>query len=234
MSALKQFAYDDRGTALAGWLVRPEGAPRGGIVVYPTVANLTDGVEVKARLLAKAGFLVLVADYYGEPITSFEGARELANVLRADVDHFRTRLSAAVAALRALPDAAGLTLGAVGFCLGGQAVLELARAGEDLAIAASFHGLLDTARKADGPVPARILVCHGDRDPMVPREQVLAFWEEMDAVAADWHFHSYSNVKHGFTDPASDTRGMAAVAYDASADRQSWAALNSLLDEVFG
>jgi dienelactone hydrolase len=105
----------------------------------------------------------------------------------------------------------------------------------DLAAVASFHGLLDTARPAAaGDIKARLLVCHGDSDPMVPREQVLAFWREMDAAGADWHFHSYSGVRHGFTDPGSDARGIAAIAYDASADRQSWAALMGFFDEVFG
>jgi dienelactone hydrolase len=69
---------------------------------------------------------------------------------------------------------------------------------------------------------------------MVPRSQVLAFWEEMDAAGAKWHFHSYSGVKHGFTDPGSDERGIAAIAYDASADRQSWAAMLELFGEIFG
>jgi acetyl esterase/lipase len=82
------------------------------------------------------------------------------------------------------------------------------------------------------PIAPRILVCHGDADPLVPREQVLGFWQEMDAAQANWHFHAYSGVKHGFTDPGSDARGVPAIAYDASADRQSWAALTGLLDEV--
>lgn len=233
MSGLEALAYEDRGIALTGWLARPSGAARGAIVVFPTIANLTAGVEAKARKLADAGFLALVADFYGEAVPGFEAARPLAEALRAETGHYRTRLAAAVAALRALPEAAGLKLGAVGFCMGGQAALECARAGEELVLAASFHGLLDTRKPADAPVKARLLVCHGDRDPMVPRAQVLAFWEEMDAAGADWHFHSYAGVRHGFTDPASDTRGLAAVGYDASADRQSWAALNSLLDEIF-
>jgi dienelactone hydrolase len=55
----------------------------------------------------------------------------------------------------------------------------------------------------------------------------------MDAAQANWHFHSYSGVKHGFTDPGSDARGLPAIAYDASADRQSWAAMLALFDEVF-
>jgi dienelactone hydrolase len=126
------------------------------------------------------------------------------------------------------------TLAAIGYCMGGQAVLEAARAGEDLALVASFHGILSTGRPAaaETPIAPRILVCHGDKDPLVPREQVLGFWQEMDAAQANWHFHAYSGVKHGFTDPGSDARGVPAIAYDASADRQSWAALTGLLDEV--
>ena len=69
---------------------------------------------------------------------------------------------------------------------------------------------------------------------MAPRAAVMAFWQEMDGVGANWHFHSYSGVKHGFTDPGSDARGLPAIAYDPSADRQSWAALMGLLDEVTG
>ena len=160
--------------------------------------------------------------------------RPLAEALRGDVDHYRARLLAAVEALRSHPAAAGLPLAAIGYCMGGQAVLELVRAGAPIAAAVSYHGLLSTDRPAQQPFGGRILVCHGDADPMAPRDQVLAFWEEMDAVGNHWHFHSYSRVKHGFTDPASDARGMAAVAYDTSADRQSWAATMALFDELFG
>jgi len=69
---------------------------------------------------------------------------------------------------------------------------------------------------------------------MVPRTQVVRFWEEMDRAGADWHFHAYAGVRHGFTDPASDARGLDAVKYNASADRQSWAAMMALFGEVFG
>ena len=110
-------------------------------------------------------------------------------------------------------------------------MLELAREGAPLEAVVSFHGLLDTELQTEpGKVTARVLVCHGDADPMVPRSQVLAFWEEMDAAGADWHFHSYSGVKHGFTNPGPASNP--ATGYDASADRQSWAAMHSLFDEI--
>ncbi len=234
MSTLERITYRDGETALTGWLARPSGIPRAAIVVFPTIANVTPAIERRAAMLADAGYVALIADFYGEPVPSFEAARPLAEKLRADVDHYRQRLSAAVAALRALPEAGGLPIAAIGFCMGGQAVLELARAGENLAAVVSFHGLLDTQRAAAAPVRPHILVCHGDKDPMAPRTAVLAFWEEMDTAGANWHFHSYANARHGFTDPASDARGIPAVAYDASADRQSWAAMLELFDEVFG
>lgn len=234
MTDLRKVTYQDGDAALTGWLAVPDGPVRGAFVVCPTIANVTPAIERRAAMLANAGFVAMIADFYGEPVESFEASRPLADRLRADVDVYRARLSAAVAALRIRPEAAGLRLGAVGYCMGGQAVLEMARAGEDLAVVASFHGILSTGRKAERAIAPRILVCHGDADPMVPREQVMAFWEEMDAVGANWHFHSYSGVKHGFTDPASDARGMAAIAYNASADRQSWSALMGLCDELFG
>jgi len=234
MSGLERVQYADRGTALTGWLAWPDGPARAAVVVFPTIANVMPGIERRAAMLAEAGFVAMIADFYGEPVASFEASRPLAEALRADVDHYRARLSAAIAALRVHDAAQDLPLAAIGYCMGGQAALEVARAGEDLALVASFHGILETGRKAAAPIAPRILVCHGDADPMVPRSQVMAFWEEMDGVGANWHFHSYAGVKHGFTDPGSDARGMAAIAYDASADRQSWAALMALMDEVFG
>lgn len=231
--AVEQVDYADGAVPLTGFLVKPEGPPRAAVLVLPTIANCNTPMIRRAHMLAQAGYLAMIADFYGVQVRDFDHARELAGPLRENAEGYRQRLHAGLEALTALPEAQGLPVAAVGYCMGGQAALELARDGANLALAASFHGLLDTqAPAAPGAVKARILVCHGDADPMVPRSQVMAFWEEMDAAQASWHFHSYSGVKHGFTDPGSDARGMPAIGYDASADRQSWAALMEMLDEV--
>lgn len=227
---LDRIDYGDDAVALTGWLARPVGPTRGAIVLWPTIMNVNAPIERRAHLLAQAGFLTLIADFYGTPVTDFAHAQDLAEALRADVDAYRRRIGAGVAALRAL--AGGLTLSSIGWCMGGQAALEAARAGEDLALVASFHGILSTGRAATAITP-RVFISHGDADPLVPRTQVVAFWDEMDAAGANWHFHSYAGVKHGFTDPGSDARGLPAIGYDASADRQSWAALHALLDEIY-
>ena len=183
--------------------------------------------------LAQAGFLVMIADFYGEPCPDFAAGQALAAKLRADPAFYRMRLAAAIAALRS--ESPGLAMIALGYCMGGGAALEMARDGQDLVAAISFHGLLATPLPAQpGTVKARLLVLHGDADPMVPREQVAAFMAEMDHAGANWHLHAYSGVRHGFTDPGSDLRDLDAVAYDASADRQSWAAMLAFLGEVLG
>lgn len=231
MSALERIDYIDGQTALTGWLARPAGKPRAAVVVFPTIMNTTVSVEAKALNLAEHGYLALVADFYGEPVADFGHSIKLATALRGDVDRYRARLRAALAALVNLEPELPCT--AIGFCMGGQAVLELARENAALSLVASFHGLLDTGRAAPAGavIKPRILICHGDADPLVPRAQVIAFWEEMDAAKADWHFHSYAGVGHGFTNPAPPANG-GANSYNASADRQSWAALLGSLDEV--
>jgi len=226
-------SYADGGTALTGALFVPQGQPRAAVVVFPTIMNPSQSVTDKAADLAAHGYLAMVADFYGQTPASFDAARDLAMVIRATPDGYRQRLRVSLKALATRPEAAGLPLGAIGFCMGGQAVLELARDGAPLFAVTSFHGLLDTDLPAKpGAISARILVCHGDADPMVPRAQVLAFWDEMDAAGADWHFHAYAGVKHGFTNPAHNPNP--ATGYDSSADRQSWASMYALFDEALG
>jgi dienelactone hydrolase len=235
MSELEKVAYRDGETALTGLLARPTGTPHGAVVVFPTIANATPATERRARMLAEAGYIAFIADLYGFMPEGQDAVQAAARDLRGEVAVYRARVRAALAAMRTLPGVEALPRAAIGHCMGGQAALELARDGADLAGVVSFHGILQSDRPATGPgeITARILVCHGDADPMVLREQVLAFWQEMDAAQARWHFHSYSGVKHGFTDPGSDARGIAAIAYDASADRQSWNAMLSFFEEIF-
>ncbi|GGY97600.1 dienelactone hydrolase family protein [Novosphingobium colocasiae] len=235
MTEVEQISYRDGQTALTGLLVRPAHPARAALVLYPTIANHNEAMKRRAAMFAQAGFLVMVADFYGSNPVDFPQAHQWGAALRDDTPAYRARCTAALEALRSRPETEGLPMVAVGYCMGGQAALEMAREGHDLAGVVTYHGLLATGRPAQpDTISARILVCHGDADPMVPREQVMAFWEEMDHAGADWHFHSYSGVRHGFTDPASDARGLPAIGYDAAADASSWAATHQFLDTLLG
>jgi dienelactone hydrolase len=228
--AFERIAYADGETALTGWLARPSGPARAAVAVYPTFMNTSPGVEAKALALAEAGCIAFIADFYG-PDAPHDAASAFAAMerLRADPLAMRKRLRASLTAMAGIaPDVPQI---AIGFCLGGMAVLELARDGADLALVASFHGLLATPLPATAPIIPRILVCHGDADSLVPRRDVTGFWEEMDRVAADWQFMSFARVEHGFTNPLTPAREPN-PAYHPLADRQSWMALTGLIDEI--
>jgi dienelactone hydrolase len=55
----------------------------------------------------------------------------------------------------------------------------------------------------------------------------------MTAAGATFEVVSYPGAKHSFTNPDADKAGMAALGYNADADRQSWAALLAMLKQVF-
>jgi dienelactone hydrolase len=121
----------------------------------------------------------------------------------------------------------------MGYCFGGTAVLDLARAGgEELKGVVSFHGGLE-GNTLDNPkkLNVKILVLHGDDDPLVPPEQVAAFKAEMTAKQVDWQLHAYSHTVHAFTRPAANDPAFGAV-YNPVADRRSWQAMLNFFDEV--
>ena len=95
----------------------------------------------------------------------------------------------------------------------------------------SFHGLLKVGEPLETKPKARILVLHGQDDPMAPPEEVGAFAAEMKRIDADWQLHSYPGVLHAFTNPKANDSDFGTV-YDAEADRRSWIAMKRFFEDV--
>ncbi|VAV88745.1 hypothetical protein MNBD_ALPHA04-2287 [hydrothermal vent metagenome] len=229
------FTYQHGELELAGYMAQPSRYPRAAILIVPTIAGPNKIMFDRAKWLASIGYSAMVCDIYGKgEVTDMAEGRQLAGELRSDPEYYRERFRCALDELRVRSKLANERIAAIGYSMGGEIVLEIARGGEDLALVVSFHGLLATPLPAKrGTVIPRLLVCNGRADPLVPPKQVRAFLEEMDIAGADCHFHNYTGVLHGFTDPASDNKPLDAVAYNESADRQSKAAMLSLFEELF-
>jgi dienelactone hydrolase len=230
------YRYGDGEFEAAGVLERPAQPNGRAVLIAHEVNGVGGNVRRRARMLADLGYLALAIDVYGGGRT-FEGdaAVEQMNALRAEPDQLRRRARAGLDALAGLDGVDPARIAAIGYCFGGLTVLELARSGAPLAAAISFHGLLTTERPVGpGEIPAKILACTGARDPLVPLDDVTAFQREMDAADADWQLIVYGRALHSFTNRnvigGTDPR----LAYDPSADRQSWAAALLFLDEALG
>jgi dienelactone hydrolase len=186
-------------------------------------------------LAGELGYVAFALDMYGEENPTLERAMELGKALRADVPAIRARLGAAFQVLTAQPDVDQSRLAAIGFCMGGAAVIELARTGAPLSCVVGFHaGFLPGNLEDNRAIRARLLLCHGADDPIVTATQVDAFVAEMKEAGTDWQLHLYGGVGHSFTNPDIDALALPGFAYDPVADARSWAAMRNLFDEVLG
>ncbi len=146
----------------------------------------------------------------------------------------RRRADAGLEVLRKYPLTDTKRIAAIGYCFGGGVVLEMARAGNDIAGVVSFHGDLSNPNPADAKnIRASVLVLHGADDPFVKREQVDAFWDEMKKTSADWQVNIYSGAVHSFTNPASGNDPSKGIAYNEKAARRAWSAMKMFFGEIF-
>jgi dienelactone hydrolase len=198
------------GATFQGVLVYDDaGAKRPGLVMVPDWKGVTDNAIAKARHVAGDDYVVLVADVYGKGVRPRDDAEAMAQVkkLYADRGTLRARAAKALEVLKAQADSAPLDpakLGAIGYCFGGATVLELARAGADLAAVVTFHGGLNTDMPAKpGAVKASLLVLNGADDKGTAGD-VAGFQQEMDVAGADWTFVDFGGAVHCFTQPESN------------------------------
>ncbi|MEA3028823.1 MAG: hypothetical protein QOG13_148 [Sphingomonadales bacterium] len=232
---LQPISYQAGGRAFTGFLADGSGArPAPAVLVIHEGGGLTGHAKERAAMLAELGHVAFAMDLFGEPGAPLERLREIVKELRADVALLRARCAAALAVLEGHAHVDPGRLAAIGFCFGGAAAIELARAGAPLAAVAGFHaGVLPGTAEDDQAISGRVLLCHGAEDPVVPVAQILDFAAALGAAGIDWQVHVYGGVGHSFTNREIDAWNLPGFRFDAQADARSWAALRQLLDEVF-
>lgn len=147
----------------------------------------------------------------------------------------RKRILAAYDELKKNPMVDPSKIGAIGYCFGGTAVLELARSGADVKGVVSFHGGLGTPDSMDAfNIKGKVLICRGAEDPFVQKEEVEAFQKEMSNAKVPVRMEVYPGAVHSFTVREAGDDPSTGMAYDPEADRRSWEAMKDFFKEVFG
>lgn len=205
-----------------------------GVLVAHEGPGLTDHPIERARRLAEHGYVALALDLYGERDLPIERAKEHVSTLRSDRAELRRRMRAWLDTLRAHPHVDPARTAAIGFCVGGMAVLELARDGADVTSVVAFHPGLDPEPQDASRIRARVLVCIGERDPIARAEHRAALVAELAATDVDWQLLLLGGAGHSFTNPDIDAYGFPGFAYHADADRRAWRAMRELFEETLG
>jgi dienelactone hydrolase len=208
------------------------------LLMAPNWLGVTKANVELGAALAGQGFTVFVADMLGEGKLpkGDENPMEFLKPLIEDANETRKRITAAYDTMIKEADARGLGDGkkraAIGYCFGGHNVLDLARAGADVAAVVSVHGVLATPMPAKrGDIKAAILVLHGAADPISPKAHRDTFEAEMDAAGARWYQLIFSGVVHNYTDPTANFLPIAK--YDEPATRHGYALARAFVADAF-
>lgn len=234
----REVEHTHKGAALRGLLALDDrrAGRRPAVIVFHAWAGRGEFECQKARSIAEMGFAGFAADLYGGARTgnSRDENAKLMKPFVSDRAFLAARLVAVLDAVKGLPEVDPGRVAAIGFCFGGLCALDLARSGADLRGVTSFHGLL-------GPPPApaartqkiraKVLVLHGNDDPMAPPKDVAALEQELTQAGADWQVVVYGGTMHAFTNRQANDPGFGTV-YNAAADCRSWQALVSFLGEA--
>lgn len=215
-ASAKDVTYTHGGDEYEGYYVSAgETAPL--VILLHDWDGLTDYEKTRARMLHDEGYSVFAADLFGKGVrpTKVEDKRQHTGELYQDRAKMRSVLQAG---LNAAKERGGRTEHAVvmGYCFGGAAALEWARAGADLRGFISVHGGLSTPEKQDySKARGQILVQHGAADQSVTMDDFAQLTVQMQQADLEFMMEVYGGAEHAWTVFGGER-------YHKDADAKSW------------
>lgn len=237
--ATQPIAYQHETVNLEGYLAYDDSLKekRPGVLVVHEWWGLNDYARKRAEQLAGMGYVAFALDMYGKGrvTTHPQEAGEWMKQIAGNVELWGQRALSGLKVLEKDPRVDPGRIVAIGYCFGGATVQQLAFLGVPLKGVVSFHGspLAPTEDQAKR-VKAKILICHGAADPMIPPEAIQNYVAAMEKSGLDWQMIFYGGARHSFTNPNADKVGMDALKYSESADKRSWDHMKGFFKEILG
>ena len=236
----EEVTYETDSTTMKGYIAYDENqeGKRPGILVIHEWWGHNEYVRERADMLASLGYTALAVDMYGDGKQAEhpDDAGKFATSVMTNLPAAKARFESAMALLKSNPTVDGEKIAAIGYCFGGSVALTMANAGADLDAVAAFHSGIQLPVMPTEQLTAKVLVCNGAADPFIKPEHVTTFKAMMDGVNADYEYIAYDSAVHGFTSKGADALGEKfnmPLAYNETADEQSWNELKKLLTSVF-
>ena len=232
----KTIEYKDGDTVLTGLLAWDDAmsGKRPGVLVVHEWWGLNDYAKSRAEKLAAEGYVAFALDMYGAgKVTDHpDQAGTWMKEITGNIDTWTRRAQLGLDVLKSQDQVESGDLAAIGYCFGGATVMQMAYSGAEVKAVVSFHGSLPPAPESVTSITPRVFVAHGRDDAFIPKERVLAFQDGLDRVGATWDMTIYSGTRHGFTNPGAGVYGMENLQYNERADKESWASMMLMFDEV--
>ena len=188
------------GFELGAYRARPEGTPRGGVVVVQEIFGVNAHIRSVCDGYAEAGYLAVAPAIYDRIESDAQLGYTPDDVARGREIRAECDMANVIADVTAAADTAveggpgGGKAGIVGYCWGGQIVYVAAcRLGDKLSCASGYYG--GGIVPFLGEAPAVPLLLHfGTEDASVP----LSDSEQIGAAYPEVAIHLYEGAGHGF------------------------------------
>ncbi|MFF3753144.1 dienelactone hydrolase family protein [Streptomyces sp. NPDC002018] len=209
-------SFPSAGSTAYGYLAVPPAGHGPGVIVIQEWWGLTAHIKDVTDRFAQEGFVALAPDLFGGRV-AHDSDEALRMMTELPTERGVELLSGAVGYLLSRPGTDGDTVGAVGFCMGGGFVLQLAARDERVSAAVPFYGVVRDGMPDFSHLRAEILGHYGEEDHTVPPEtldELRSTIESQSGIVPD--FRLYPGAGHAFFN---DTRPQV---YRAEAAEPAW------------
>lgn len=229
---------DAKGTP--AYVARPEGTPRGAVVVCFEIFGLNGHMEDLCRRFAESGYVAAAPDFYHRnedertaPYSDKEGAFTLANTITDS--SVMSDIDSVYAYLKSLSDIDETRLGIVGYCMGGRLAFLTACRNPDLKACVSFYGggiatksrfqgLTTIPLEEAGSIETPMFLAYGGQDQSIPPEHIQTIRDRLRELGKKADIQIYPEAGHGFL---CDER----ESYNAEAAKNGWTRTIAFLNE---
>ena len=199
--------------------------PKGNVYIIHDWNGLDAYEKKRVKMLSDLGYNAVALDLFGvnTQLNGFDDYRRETSALYKDRQEFRKRIAAGISAGTKFLNNGERTI-LMGYCFGGAAVLEAARAGIDMDGFVSFHGGLKTPEGQNyAKTSGEVLILHGSADPVSGMGDLASLLQQLQEVGVAHNAQVFGGARHSFTVEGSRD-------FNVTADRKSWEALLRFLN----
>jgi carboxymethylenebutenolidase len=205
MSTNTQIPTLDGSGAFPAYVARPEGTPRGAIIVIQEIFGLNPGIVQKADDWASKGYLAVAPDVFWRQQPGVELDPDVPEQFQTAIGYMQNHdfdlgIQDVEAAIHWIRREQGVPkVGLVGFCMGGR-VAFLAATRTDLDASVGYYGVgIDQLLNESHAIAKALLLHVPTADGFVPPAAQKAMHEGLDGNP-HVTLYDYEGLDHGFAD----------------------------------
>lgn len=207
--------FKSNGSTTNGYLSLPASGRGAGVIVLQEWWGLVPHIKDVCDRFATEGFVALAPDlYHGESTTSPDAAGKLMMAL--DIAQTEKDLRGAIQFLLHHESVTSVTVGSVGFCMGGVLSLYAAAQNPQVGACVVFYGIHPKVQPPLENLRAPVLGFYAEQDQFVPPAAVRELESQLKALGKPSEIHIYEGTDHAFFN---DTRP---EVYNPEAAADTW------------